>query len=159
MTVSAQKEFASVPNCPSFPRHHGVVQPIMGQSGVALYAIRHSFWFLPNVAACHAMASLLAEKHNTFWHEYEVVVAAGASAGIARSRCCRARSPFLSLIMGPIGGAGHRRVHGFAGCFQCPLDRFLFLERPTIAVSDSPKTKPAEISLQALIHGSRPGSD
>ena len=44
--------------------------------------LQHSFWFLPNVAACHAMARLLAEKHNTFWHEYEVVVAAGASAGI-----------------------------------------------------------------------------
>jgi hypothetical protein len=44
--------------------------------------LQHSFWFLPNVAACHAMANLLAEKHNTFWHEYEVVVAAGASAGI-----------------------------------------------------------------------------
>ena len=44
--------------------------------------LQHSFWFLPNVAACHAMANLLAEKHNTFWHEYAVVVAAGASAGI-----------------------------------------------------------------------------
>ena len=44
--------------------------------------LQHSFWFLPNVAACHAMANLLAENHNTFWHEYEVVVAAGASAGI-----------------------------------------------------------------------------
>jgi hypothetical protein len=44
--------------------------------------LQHSFWFLPNVAACRAMASLLAEKHNTFWHEYEVVVAAGVSAGI-----------------------------------------------------------------------------
>jgi hypothetical protein len=44
--------------------------------------LQHSFWFLPNVAACHAMANLLAEKHNTFWHEYEVIVAAGASAGI-----------------------------------------------------------------------------
>jgi hypothetical protein len=44
--------------------------------------LQHSFWFLPNVAACHAMAHLLAEKHNTFWHEYEVIVAAGASAGI-----------------------------------------------------------------------------
>ncbi len=29
--------------------------------------LQHSFWFLPNVAACHAMANLLAEKHNTFW--------------------------------------------------------------------------------------------
>jgi hypothetical protein len=44
--------------------------------------LQHSFWFLPNVAACHAMANLMAEKHNTFWHEYNRVVAAGASAGI-----------------------------------------------------------------------------
>jgi hypothetical protein len=44
--------------------------------------LQHSFWFLPNVAACHAMANLLAEKHNTFWHDYEVAVAAGVSAGI-----------------------------------------------------------------------------
>ena len=44
--------------------------------------LQHSFWFLPNVAACHAMANLLTEKHNIFWHDYSVVVAAGASAGI-----------------------------------------------------------------------------
>ena len=44
--------------------------------------LQHSFWFLPNVAACHAMANLLAEKHNVFWHDYNVVVAAGAAAGI-----------------------------------------------------------------------------
>ena len=44
--------------------------------------LQHSFWFLPNVAACHAMANLLGEKHNTFWREYEVVVSAGAAAGI-----------------------------------------------------------------------------
>lgn len=44
--------------------------------------LQHSFWFLPNVAACHAMANLLAEAHNTFWHDYTVVVAAGTAAGI-----------------------------------------------------------------------------
>ena len=44
--------------------------------------LQHAFWFLPNVAACHAMANLLAEKHNVFWHDYTVVAAAGASAGI-----------------------------------------------------------------------------
>ncbi len=44
--------------------------------------LQHSFWFLPSVAACHAMANLLAEKHNTFWHGYAVIVAAGAAAGI-----------------------------------------------------------------------------
>ena len=44
--------------------------------------LQHSFWFLPNVAACHAMANLLAERHNTFWLGYQVIVAAGAAAGI-----------------------------------------------------------------------------
>ncbi len=44
--------------------------------------LQHAFWFLPNVAACHAMAKLLAAKHNTFWHDYRVIVAAGAQAGI-----------------------------------------------------------------------------
>lgn len=44
--------------------------------------LQHSFWFLPNVAACHAMATLLAEKHNVFWHDYQVIVSAGAEAGI-----------------------------------------------------------------------------
>lgn len=44
--------------------------------------LQHSFWFLPNVAACHAMASLLTEKQNVFWHEYEIVIAAGNSAGM-----------------------------------------------------------------------------
>ena len=44
--------------------------------------LQHSFWFLPNVAACYAMANLLAERHNTFWHDYTVVAAAGTAAGI-----------------------------------------------------------------------------
>lgn len=44
--------------------------------------LQHSFWFLPNVAASHAMANLMAEKQNVFWKAYDVVVAAGASAGI-----------------------------------------------------------------------------
>ena len=44
--------------------------------------LQHSFWFLPNVASCHAMANLLRERHNTFWREYAVIVAAGADAGI-----------------------------------------------------------------------------
>ncbi len=47
-----------------------------------LQYMQHSFWFLPNVAACYAMRNLLAEKHNVFWHEYKVVAAAGVEAGI-----------------------------------------------------------------------------
>jgi hypothetical protein len=44
--------------------------------------LQHSFWFLPNVASCHAMANLLAEKHNVFWHDYDVLTVAGTGAGI-----------------------------------------------------------------------------
>lgn len=44
--------------------------------------LNHSFWFLPNVAACHAMRNLLEEQQNVFWHGYDVIVAAGAAAGI-----------------------------------------------------------------------------
>ncbi len=44
--------------------------------------LQHSFWFLPNVAACHAMENLLSERQNTFWHDYKVISAAGASAGV-----------------------------------------------------------------------------
>ena len=44
--------------------------------------LNHAFWFLPNVAACEAMKNLLEEEQNTFWHEYDLIVAAGADAGI-----------------------------------------------------------------------------
>jgi hypothetical protein len=44
--------------------------------------LQHAFWFLPDVAACRAMANLLVEKHNVFWRDYTVIVAAGAGAGI-----------------------------------------------------------------------------
>jgi len=44
--------------------------------------LQHSFWFLPKVASCHAMANLLAEKQNVFWHDYTVLTVAGPSAGI-----------------------------------------------------------------------------
>ena len=44
--------------------------------------LQHSFWFLPNVAACQAMANLLEEPQNAWWSDYTVVVAAGIDAGI-----------------------------------------------------------------------------
>ena len=44
--------------------------------------LQHSFWFMHSISSCHAIANLLAERHNVFWHDYEVVVAAGTSAGI-----------------------------------------------------------------------------
>lgn len=44
--------------------------------------MQHSFWFLPSVASCFAMANMLCARHNTYWRSYDVVVAAGAKAGI-----------------------------------------------------------------------------
>ena len=44
--------------------------------------LSHTLWFLPNVASSYAMANLLAERQNSFYHAYTVNVAAGAEAGI-----------------------------------------------------------------------------
>ena len=37
---------------------------------------------MPNVASCYAMANLLAQKQNSFYHDYKINVCAGAQAGI-----------------------------------------------------------------------------
>lgn len=47
-----------------------------------LNVLNHTFWFLPTVAACNAMANLLKQRQNKFYHDYTVVVAAGTQAGI-----------------------------------------------------------------------------
>ena len=47
-----------------------------------LQVLSHTFWFLPSVAACHAMRNLLAERQNRFYHDYRVIVAAGKEGGI-----------------------------------------------------------------------------
>jgi hypothetical protein len=60
----------------------GTTPPFPYSDARVLPYLQHSFWFLPNVAACHAMANLLTEKHNLFWHDYQVIVSAGVSAGI-----------------------------------------------------------------------------
>jgi len=63
-----------------------------------LGVLQHSFWFLPSVASCHAMANLLREKNNTFYHDYNVVMAAGASAGIGAA----ALPPVLEAMKEPL---------------------------------------------------------
>src|SRR5699024_8675525 len=53
-------------------------KPVMPYSDVRLLnVLNHTFWFLPNVASCYAMRNLLAERQNVFYHDYEVIVAAG----------------------------------------------------------------------------------
>ena len=60
--------------------------------------LNHTFWFLPSVASCHAMANLLRARQNTFYHEFKVVVAAGASAGIG----AEALPPVLKAMDEPL---------------------------------------------------------
>ena len=63
-----------------------------------LGVLQHSFWFLPRVAACYAMAKLLKAKNNTFYHDYNVVIAAGSRAGIGAA----ALPPVLDAMDEPL---------------------------------------------------------
>lgn len=47
-----------------------------------LNVLSHTLWFLPNVASCQAMANLLKQRQNAFYHDYKINVCAGESAGI-----------------------------------------------------------------------------
>ena len=61
----------------------GAEKPPMPYSDTRLLnVLTHTLWFLPNVASCHAMANLLAQRQNAFYHDYRVNVCAGAEAGI-----------------------------------------------------------------------------
>lgn len=61
----------------------GAQKPPMPFSDVRLLnVLSHTFWFLPSVASCHAMRNLLAKRQNKFYHDYQVIVAAGNNAGI-----------------------------------------------------------------------------
>ena len=61
----------------------GAEKPPMPYSDTRLLnVLSHTLWFLPNVASCYAMANLLAQKQNAFYHDYTINVCAGTKAGI-----------------------------------------------------------------------------
>lgn len=61
----------------------GAQKPPMPYSDTRLLnVLQHTLWFMPNVASCYAMANLLAQKQNSFYHDYKINVCAGMSAGI-----------------------------------------------------------------------------
>ncbi|MCI2154386.1 MAG: hypothetical protein LKK26_06530 [Solobacterium sp.] len=58
-------------------------KPVMPYSDARMLSVlNHTLWFLPNVASCYAMANLLSERQNVFYHDYKVNVCAGTAAGI-----------------------------------------------------------------------------
>lgn len=61
----------------------GAQKPPMPYSDTRLLnVLSHTLWFMPNVASCYAMANLLAQKQNNFYHDYKINVCAGTQAGI-----------------------------------------------------------------------------
>lgn len=77
----------------------GAKKPLLPFSDVRLLnVLSHTLWFLPGVASCYAMRSLLAQKQNRFYHDYEVIVAAGSSAGIGKA----ALPPVLKAMEEPL---------------------------------------------------------
>ncbi len=56
--------------------------PMPFSDTVLLRELSHTLWFLPNVASCQAMANLLSQRQNAFYHDYTVNVCAGTAAGI-----------------------------------------------------------------------------
>lgn len=56
--------------------------PIPFEDKRLLTSLKHTFWFFPSIAACHAMGDLLQQPQNGFYHDYKVVVAAGSQAGV-----------------------------------------------------------------------------
>ena len=74
-------------------------RPAMPYSDTRLLdALSHTLWFLPNVASCEAMANLLAQKQNAFYHDYHVNVCAGTGAGIGAA----ALEPVLRSMGDPL---------------------------------------------------------
>lgn len=77
----------------------GAKKPPMPFSDARLLSIlNHTFWFLPSVASCHAMKNLMSRPNNKFYHDYEVIVAAGAQAGIG----VEALPPVLRAMDNPL---------------------------------------------------------
>lgn len=61
----------------------GAEKPPMPYSDTRLLnVLNHTLWFMPNVASCYAMANLLKQRQNVFYHDYTVNVCAGSEAGI-----------------------------------------------------------------------------
>jgi hypothetical protein len=77
----------------------GAEKPPMPFSDTRLLnLLSHTFWFLPSVASCYAMRNLLAKRQNRFYHDYDVIVAAGAAAGIGVA----ALPPVLEAMDNPL---------------------------------------------------------
>lgn len=72
--------------------------PMPFSDGRLLNLLSHTFWFMPSVASCHAMRNLLSKRQNKFYHDYQVIVAAGNEAGLG----VEALAPVLEAMDNPL---------------------------------------------------------
>ncbi len=77
----------------------GAKKPPMPFSDARLLnVLSHTFWFLPTVASCFAMKNLMSKKQNLYYHDYNIIVAAGNKAGIG----VEALPPVLKAMGNPL---------------------------------------------------------
>jgi len=77
----------------------GAKKPPMPFSDTRLLnLLSHTFWFLPSVASCYAMRNLMKQNQNRFYHDYNIIVAAGKKAGIGVA----ALPPVLNAMENPL---------------------------------------------------------
>ena len=79
-------------------RKDGIRPPLPFEDTRLLPYLSHTFWFLPSVAACQAMANLLKSPQHTFFQDYKVIVAAGNKAGMGAG----ALQPVMDAIGHPL---------------------------------------------------------
>ena len=61
----------------------GATKPVLPYYDTSLLQnINHTIWYMHSVASCYAMDNLLKKEANNFYHDYNVIVAAGSKAGL-----------------------------------------------------------------------------
>lgn len=71
--------------------------PLPYEDTSLLVALQHTVWYLPSVDACVAMRDLLTAPHNTFYRDYQVIVAAGLGVGMGAKAL-----PPVQQAIGPV---------------------------------------------------------
>lgn len=66
----------------SLANGHQEKPPLPYEDANLLSYLNHTFWFLPSVASCYAMETMLKRNNNRFYQDYTIKVAAGNEKGV-----------------------------------------------------------------------------
>lgn len=66
----------------SLANGHQEKPPLPYEDANLLSYLNHTFWFLPSVASCYAMETMLHRNNNRFYQDYTIKVAAGNEKGV-----------------------------------------------------------------------------